>query len=132
MGEAPVVVYDGVCALCNRWVAFVLHYDQKGTFRFASFDSDWAAQRGLRAIGQPRSVLLFRDGFALKRSAAILGILRELPGILPWIGSLAVRSIPLALADWAYDRVAQVRYRVFGTTDVCPILPAPIAKRFLR
>ena len=129
----PIVLYDGVCGLCNRSVQFILRHDRAGRFRFAALQSDFA--RGLlRRHGLPEdqleSVVLVRDGRAYRRSAAALGIARGLDAPWPLLGALG-RVVPRFVADFVYDRVASSRYRVFGKLDACMLPPPEVRSRFL-
>jgi predicted DCC family thiol-disulfide oxidoreductase YuxK len=127
----PVLLYDGVCGLCNRLVQFTLRHDHRGTFRFASLQG-LTAGRILQRQGQsPADLDTFyvvtdfdQPGEHLRaRSDAALFVLRELGGgwrTLATIGGV----LPRFLRDAAYNLVARSRYRVFGKFEVCP-LPDP-------
>jgi len=137
-GANPIILYDGVCGLCNRMVQFLLIHDKAGRLRFASLQSDFAAQ------------VLGRHGFdakdldtvhvvenydqpgerVLQRSDAILRAGRELGGF--WGASSSVAGVvPRALRDLVYRLVATNRYRMFGKYDSC-MLPDPNQRsRFL-
>jgi len=127
----PVLLYDGVCGLCNRLVQFTLRHDRKNTFRFASLQGPTAA-RILDRHGQSASDL---DTFyvvadfdqpgehLLSRSDAALFVLRDLGGGRRILGALGC-VLPKALRDALYNVVARNRYRVFGKFDACP-LPDP-------
>jgi predicted DCC family thiol-disulfide oxidoreductase YuxK len=127
----PVLLYDGVCGLCNRLVQFTLRHDQRGTFRFASLQGPTAA-RILERHGQSPSDLdtfyvvteFDKPGEHLRaRSDAAIFVLRELGGrwrMLAVIGG----ALPKLLRDAAYNLVARNRYRVFGKFQACP-LPDP-------
>ncbi len=127
----PVLLYDGVCGLCNRLVQFTLRHDHRDTFRFASLQGLTAA-RILERHGQSPGDLdtfyvvtdLDQPGEHLRaRSDAALFVLRELGGawrVLAAIGGV----LPKFLRDSAYKLVARNRYRVFGKFDACP-LPDP-------
>jgi predicted DCC family thiol-disulfide oxidoreductase YuxK len=130
LNSNPIVLYDGVCGLCDRLIQFLLKRDKSDRFRFASLQSEFAAVLLKRhgadphdldtvyvAIdyGQPKERLL-------ARSDAILYLLMQLEGFwkLAWLG----RPIPKILRDWTYNLVARNRYRVFGKHDAC-LLPEP-------
>src|SRR5262249_15921946 len=122
----PIILYNGVCGLCNRLNQFVLIRDPDGIFRFASFQSEFAVQvlthhckdaRDLNTLyvilnhGQP-------DESLLSRSDAVIYILRKRGGI--WnVTSALMRLMPKSLRDWGYGVVARNRYRVFGRYETC-------------
>jgi predicted DCC family thiol-disulfide oxidoreductase YuxK len=127
----PVLLYDGVCGLCNRLVQFTLRHDRNDSFRFASLQGPTAA-RILERHGQSPSDL---DTFyvvtnfdqpeehLLSRSDAALFVIRELGGGWHALASLG-RVLPRFMRDVAYNLIARNRYRVFGKFDACP-LPDP-------
>jgi predicted DCC family thiol-disulfide oxidoreductase YuxK len=132
--QAETIFYDGHCALCHRSILFVLRHDRQGDkFRFAplqgsKFAGEIAPQR---RAGLPDSIVLqTAGGKLLTRSDAILHILARLGG--PWKFLAATLSIvPRSLRDAAYDFVARIRYRVFGTRDeLCPVIPPEWRGRF--
>ena len=135
--EAPLVLYDGVCGLCNRLNRFVIARDPAGRFRFAALQSSLAREILARHGRDPRDLdtlylVLSRgrpDERLLRKSDAVLWILRALGG--PWRAAAALRLVPRVLRDLGYDLVARTRYRLFGRYDACP-LPDPRHKgRFL-
>lgn len=126
----PVVLYDGVCGLCNRLVQFLLKHDYDNRFRFASLQSELAANLLTRHGKDPHdldTVYAVRNyglpgETLLARSDAILYMLVTLGGI--WKLAGVGRVLPRALRDLAYKFVAQNRYRVFGKHESC-MLPEP-------
>ena len=143
----PILLYDGVCGLCNRVLRFVVKRDLKGTFRFAALQSA-VAIRVLSAHGEnPQEldtfyVLLnhdlegsntsgdFEKGILLSRSDAVSFVLTELGGIWRLPGAL-LRILPRFARDWAYRLVARNRYRLFERYAACPVPSEAIRARFL-
>jgi predicted DCC family thiol-disulfide oxidoreductase YuxK len=130
--DSPVILFDGVCGLCDRWVSFVLERDKRSAFRFAALQSE-AGGALLRSHGLPAdqldSVVLIVGGRAYLKSAAILEILKRLG--FPWSLASAGAAVPGGLRDALYDFVATNRYRWFGRTETCR-LPTPAERsRFL-
>jgi predicted DCC family thiol-disulfide oxidoreductase YuxK len=128
----PVLVFDGVCLLCSRWVRFVLKHDHDAHYRFAAMQSE-RGRALLSAHGldpdDPNSLLLLRDGHAWTDSDAIVRVLTGFGGA--WRAAVLLRAIPRFVRDPAYRWLARNRYRWFGRTDTC-WLPAPEhAARFL-
>jgi predicted DCC family thiol-disulfide oxidoreductase YuxK len=131
-------LYDGVCALCNRLVAFILARDRAGLFRFASLQGDFAGETLRRHHRDPDAldtlVVVVEPGSPderlLDRSTAALFVLRRLPGI--WgIAGRTLSIVPAPIRDAGYRLVARSRYRTFGKYDACPIPPPEIRDRFL-
>ena|SRR5215207_3825566 len=138
MPQNPVILYDGVCGLCNRLVQFFLRHDKHGRLRFASLQSDFA-DTVLRRHGIDSKDL---DTFHLvenydrpeervfQRSDAVLGVGRELGGGWAVLAAMA-KVFPGSLRDLLYRFIARNRYRVFGKYETC-MLPDPKQRsRFL-
>lgn len=135
--SGPIILYDGVCGLCNRLNRFVLARDAAGRFRFAALQSRVAAEILGRHGRDPRDLdtlyLVLEPGRPgerlLQKSDAVLWILRELGG--GWRLAGALRVVPRTIRDLAYDLVARSRYRVFGRYDACPVADPRHRARFL-
>ena len=128
----PIVLFDGVCNLCQASVRFILAHDRDAVFRFAALDSDIGrdlAADGLLENRSADSVILVEGGAPYVRSEAILRIAARLG--LPWRGLAGLRILPLPLRDGAYDLLARNRYRWFGRTDTCPAPDRDFRDRFL-
>jgi predicted DCC family thiol-disulfide oxidoreductase YuxK len=124
-----IVLFDGVCNLCNGAVQFILARDPAGRFRFASLQSN-AARRLLKGDAPPETIVLIDAGKTYTRSAAALRIARGLR--FPWPLLYAFVAVPRPLRDLAYRWVARHRYRWFGKRESCP-LPTPQTRyRFLE
>jgi predicted DCC family thiol-disulfide oxidoreductase YuxK len=133
---APVLLYDGVCGVCNGAVRTILRFDRHGTLRFAALESDFARDivaRHPHLQGLDSVVFVSNPGRAEEtvstESAALLAVADYLGGY--WRLALASRVIPAFVRDRLYAAFAAVRYRVGGRYDTCPI-PAPeVRGRFL-
>ena len=125
-----IVLYDGVCGLCNRLNQFLLKRDSHGRFRFASLQSDLAASLLKRhgADSQDLDTVYVVLDYnqpgerLLARSDAILQVVTQLDGIWKW--ARVGLWLPKVLRDGIYKVVARNRYRVFGKHDSC-MLPDP-------
>lgn len=132
-----VYLYDGVCALCNAAVQFLLKHDRHERFRFAALQSAFAREtltrHGERAddldtfwvvrdAGTPREALL-------PRSRGVLFALRQLG--LPWSALSFVAAVPRQVLDVAYDALARSRYRLFGRYERCVVAQPGHERRFI-
>lgn len=121
----PVILFDGVCNLCNASVQWVLQRDRAGQFRFAALQSE-TGQHLLAAHGLDQAsfdTVVLADGDRIfTRSDAALEIARRLGG--PWSWLAVLRWIPRRLRDAVYNWVARNRYRWFGRQEAC-LLPRP-------
>lgn len=134
----PIILYDGVCGLCNRLIQFLLKRDRRGRLRFASLQSDFAARILTRHGIDPKDLDTLHvvinyerpEERILNRSDAVLHAVRELGGVWQVFAAIA-RVIPRGLRDLLYRFVARNRYRVFGKYETC-MLPDPSQQdRFL-
>ncbi|HVL39037.1 MAG TPA: DCC1-like thiol-disulfide oxidoreductase family protein [Fimbriimonadaceae bacterium] len=133
-----VILYDGVCGLCDRTVQFVLARDRSGLFHFAPIQSEYAAgllrRHGIDAA-ELNTLYLVRDVSQpgerlLVRGRAVLAILTQLGKLWPLLHVL--RVLPPFLLDAGYGLVARNRYRMFGKFDSCRLPSAAQRSRFLR
>lgn len=118
-----LILFDGVCSLCDSAVRYVIKHDKTDTFRFASLQSDFG-QQILKHIGidtrQIDSIVLYEPNVAYYyKSAAALQIAKNLGGIFTLAGIF--RIIPTGLANLVYDYVAKNRYKWYGKKEVCGI-----------
>lgn len=127
--SAPVVFFDGHCALCAFWVRFLLARDRGNRYRFASLDSSASRAAGVAVVPgmEPDTVILMRNGRRWERSDAAIRILAGLGGT--WRMSLVFLVVPRVLRDAIYRWVARNRYRWFGQTEAC-FLPDPCQREF--
>ncbi|NBC06848.1 MAG: DUF393 domain-containing protein [Bacteroidetes bacterium] len=128
----PILLFDGVCNLCNSSVQFILKRDKQQAFRFASLQSE----EGQEVLGQfedkPEdlsSVVLVEDGKLYARSTAALRATRWLSGAWPLLYGFIV--LPRPLRDAVYDWIARNRYRWFGKKEQCMIPSPELKSRFL-
>jgi predicted DCC family thiol-disulfide oxidoreductase YuxK len=125
-----LILYDGVCALCNRLNQFVLPRDPGGLFDFASLQSETGRSIVRRFGRNPDDLDTFyvvadyRTGSPALLSKAYAGLFVMKMVGPPWSWLGALRLLPRALLDWGYDLTARHRYRLFGRYDSC-LLPRP-------
>ncbi len=126
-----IVLFDGVCNLCNGVVRFVHANDPAGRFRFASLQSPRAAELLAASGGPPadESVVLLAYGRRYEGSDAVLHLALGLRA--PWPLAFAAILIPRGARDAVYRWIARNRYRWFGRQDVCPLPPPGLRERFL-
>jgi len=126
-----VILFDGVCVFCSRWVAFVLARDAAGEFRFATVQSRFgrvlAARLGIDAEA-PETNAVILGGRAFFKSDAAIAVLRHLPG---WRWVPVLRLVPRVLRDRLYDLIARNRYAWFGRTELCMVPTPALARRIV-
>jgi predicted DCC family thiol-disulfide oxidoreductase YuxK len=127
-----VVLFDGVCNLCNGIVNFLIDRDAAGYFRFGALQSE-AARPLLERCGLTSDflggIVLVEDGECFTRSTAVLRVLKRLGGFWPLLYGFIL--VPRPLRDVAYDWFIQRRYRWFGKRDSCRLPTPELKDRFL-
>ncbi len=134
----PIILYDGVCGLCNGFNQFVLQRDPGDRFRFASQQSDFAArvlQRHGINPGDLDTVYLLLDYAQpgerlLARSDAAMSVLRKIGGLWAAVGGV-LSLMPKGFRDWGYNLIARHRYRIFGKFETCPLPDPKYRRKFL-
>src|SRR5690606_4973472 len=128
-----VVLFDGVCNLCNGAVQFIIKRDSHDRFRFASLQSQAAeALLGTPVPSgeDPSSIIVLADGRSYDTSDAILRIARDLGPAWSWWG--VFRIVPKTVRDGLYRFIARNRYRWFGKRDSCMIPTPELKAKFLK
>lgn len=128
-----VILFDGVCKLCNRWSQFIIAFDHEKKFKLCSVQS-LEGKAILDHFGLSTEVfdtmLLVEDDICYKQSDAFLRVVADLQ--FPWKALSVFKFIPRPIRNWAYDRIALNRYALFGRYDRC-VLPTPDhEQRFLH
>lgn len=118
-----VIYFDGVCGLCNGFVDFIMKIDRESVFHFSPLQSEYAKTNlPPEFTANLDSVVVQMDGKTLRKSKAVLAVLRKLGGVWGVAGLFGV--LPEGILNRAYDLVAEHRYRVFGKKETCR-LPTP-------
>ena len=130
--DDDVILYDGVCVFCSRWVQFVIARDAPKRFRFTPIQSAYGI-RLAQAFGidpaDPDTNAVVHGGRAHLKSDAALTVLSNLPG---WAWTRALFAVPKPLRDAVYSVVARNRYRIFGKYESCFLPDADLRKRVLE
>jgi predicted DCC family thiol-disulfide oxidoreductase YuxK len=129
-----IILFDGVCNLCNGSVNFVLDRDKKKKFKFGALQSDIGKELLLKynvqhSIGYD-SVVLIKNNKIYKKSSAALEVARHLNGM--WPALYVFKIIPSMIRDFVYDLISRNRYRLFGKSETCRLPEPGIKERFLN
>lgn len=131
--DRGIVIFDGDCGLCNGFVRWLMRVDRHGRFAIAS-NADEVGKAALEVVGVPwgltsDTLVVIIRGTPLLRSAAVLGVLRELSR--PWrVMAGAVRLVPRRLRDAMYDAVARRRKVLSGRVRACRVADADERRRW--
>ena len=131
--QQKIILFDGVCNLCNGSVVFILQRENEPVFQFASIQSE-AGKALLRWCRLPedysQAVVLIEYGRVYLGSTAALKVGRTLK--FPWsFVSFAGLIVPKLIRDWFYNKIAVNRYRWFGKREVCLVPSEHLKARFL-
>lgn len=124
--QPPILFFDGVCGLCNRFIDFLLQEDKTRVYQFSALQGD-AARHYLNEEHRTQldSLAVWDDGVTLRKSSAVLKCLADIGGV--WGLSRIFYLIPAPVRDWVYDRIANNRYSLFGKRGTCRF-PTPEEK----
>jgi predicted DCC family thiol-disulfide oxidoreductase YuxK len=130
--DDDVILYDGVCVFCSRWVRFVVARDVAARFRFTPIQSPYGARLawvfGIDA-DDPDTNAVIHGGTAYFKSDAALTVLSNLPG---WGWVRALFAVPKPLRDTVYNLLARNRYRIFGKYETCFVPGAALRARVIE
>ncbi len=128
-----IILFDGVCNLCDKLVLFIILRDKKSKFKFASIQSH-IGQSLLRKHNMPLddvdSFVLIKDDAVFQKSFAGLHVLKEIDGL--WKLLYCFIIIPRPLRDFVYDKIANSRHNIFGKRDSCMVPTDELKNRFLE
>jgi predicted DCC family thiol-disulfide oxidoreductase YuxK len=127
----PILLFDGVCNLCNQSVQFIINRDKAGLFQFAALQSDVgiALMQKYQLPTDLDTVVLVLGNKAYTRSDAALQVLRHLG--MPWSLATVFFILPKGFRDLVYNYIAKNRYRWFGRQESCMMPTADLKRRFL-
>lgn len=127
-----LILFDGVCNLCNGFVQFVIRHDKDKNFKFSSLQSSYS--QALFAEQYPdlkemKTIAYLKEGQLLVRSTAALNILKDLGGPISLLFIFIV--IPAFIRDFIYDWISARRYRFFGKSESCMVPTKELKDRFV-
>jgi predicted DCC family thiol-disulfide oxidoreductase YuxK len=131
--SSPVILFDGVCNLCNTAVQFVIERDPTAIFRFAALQSDFGqailAKNAVNTEGGD-TMILVENGQVYDRSTAALRIAKSLSGGIQLLSVFLI--VPKPIRDFFYKIIARNRYRWFGKQESCWLPTKELKARFLN
>ncbi|MCB0390051.1 MAG: DUF393 domain-containing protein [Bdellovibrionales bacterium] len=126
----PILFYDGVCGLCNRFVIFLLWIDKKSVFKISPLQGHTAKKiLPKNVVSNLNSIIVIDQGEMFEKSDAIFNVFKNIGGA--WKALLLFKILPLVLRDYLYDIVSSNRYRVFGKYDACKLPDDSFRNRLL-
>ncbi len=132
MDSHPIILFDGICNLCNNAVSFVIKRDKKSVIQFAAIQTD-PAKKLLAQFNLPtqsfNSVILIEKGVMYTQSTAVLKICKHLNGLWPLLYGLII--VPTFIRNGTYQWIAKNRYQWFGKQEKCMVPSPELSARFL-
>jgi len=128
----PIILFDGICNLCNASVQYVIRHDSKQIFRFASLQSRFGQEilsNNNLPVNDFNSFVLFDNNKVFTRSTAALKVARKLNGFIKLLYAFII--IPKFIRDAIYNIIAKNRYKWFGKKNECMIPTAELKSLFL-
>ena len=127
-----IILFDGLCNLCNGSVNFILKRDKSKKYKFASLQSSIGIELTKKYnidTNIDDSIVLIKNDKVFIKSSAVLEILKDMP--IEWRIFRIGIILPKFVRDWMYDIIAKHRYKIFGKKDECPIPHQDVQDRFL-
>ena len=113
--KESIIIFDGICGLCNRSIDILIWLDTKKRFRYTSLQGEFV--KTIEIEPDIDSIIFYDDGVIYYKSTAILKILRSLGDI--WVFTNVFYIIPRVVRDFIYDIIAKYRYKIFGKMESC-------------
>ena len=133
MQDHPIILFDGICNLCNVSVQYVIRHDAKSKFKFASLQSE-AGQKLLHDFNLSRgnfnSFVLIQNNKAFTKSTAALMVAKQLDGLIKLLYGFVI--VPPFIRHGVYNLIANNRYKWFGKKEECMLPTASLQSRFLK
>ena len=129
--QQNLILFDGVCNLCNGFVQFVIRHDKKKKFKFSSLQSSFSQAlitENYPELKEMKTIAYITNGEMMVRSTAALYILKDLGGIFSL--TFGAMIIPAFIRDFFYNWLSARRYKFFGKSAVCMVPTAELRERF--
>ena len=128
--KKDIVVFDGVCVLCNRFFNWLIKNDKDEKFMYTNFQSDFSKKNNLK-LKEINSVAVIKtNGEKIYKVQAVYYILKKIDRY--FIVRILLKLLPLFLTNICYDLIANFRYRIFGKYETCIIPNENVRKNFIN
>ena len=126
-----IILFDGVCNLCNNFVSFLIKYDKNNIFKFAASQTNAGEYiiRQNNILNEGKSVILIKEGIVFYKSDAVIEIAKQIDG---WPHLFRYGAFfPKRIRDGIYDLIAKYRYTLFGKKETCSVPSEKERERFI-
>jgi len=129
MIKNDIIIYDGVCVMCNSFFRWVHKNDKKNIFMFSNFQSKYSLNNMDKLKNRDSIAVVLKDGGVLRKTEAVYYILKKTNSFLA--ARFLIFVIPYSISNIFYDFIASIRYNIFGKYDSCPILDNKYKLKFI-
>ena len=124
-----IIIYDGVCVMCNSFFRWVHKNDKKNIFMFSNFQSKYSLNNMDKLKNTDSIAVVLKDGGVLRKTEAVYYILKKTNSFLA--ARFLIFVMPYPISNIFYDFIASIRYNIFGKYDSCPILDNKYKLKFI-
>ena len=128
--KRDIVVFDGVCVLCNRFFNWLIKNDKDEKFMYTNFQSDFSKKNNLKLKDINSVAVIKTNGEKIYKVQAVYYILKKIDRY--FIIQILLKLLPLFLTNICYDLIANFRYRIFGKYETCIIPNENVRKNFIN
>ena len=130
ISKKDIVVFDGVCVLCNRFFNWLIKNDKDEKFMYTNFQSDFSKKNNLKLKDINSVAVIKTNGEKVYKVQAVYYILKKIDRY--FIVQILLKLLPLFLTNICYDLIANFRYRIFGKYETCIIPNENVRKNFIN
>ena len=130
ISKKDIVVFDGVCVLCNRFFNWLIKNDKDEKFMYTNFQSNFSRKNNLKLTEINSVAVIKTNGEKIYKVQAVYYILKKIDRY--FIVQILLKLLPLFLTNICYDIIANFRYRIFGKYETCIIPNENVRKNFIN
>ena len=125
-----IIIYDGICVLCNYFIRFILEKDRKAHFKVTNLQSEFTKTTYPEVLSVDSVAVVLENGNILQKSKAVHYILQKIKVL--FLIRILISVLPTFFSNIIYDCVALIRYKLFGKYQQCPILKGDLKNRIIE
>ena len=125
-----IIIYDGICVLCNYFIRFILEKDRKAHFKITNLQSEFRKTTYPEVLSVDSVAVVLENGNILQKSKAVHYILQKIKVL--FLIRILISVLPTFFSNIIYDCVALIRYKLFGKYQQCPILKGDLKNRIIE
>ena len=128
--NSEIIIYDGICVLCNYFIRFIIRKDKKAHFKVTNLQSNFTKTKYPEILAVDSVAVILESGKILQKSKAVFYILQKTK-VLPLVRIL-IYVLPTFFSNIIYDFIALIRYKLFGKYSYCPVLKGNLKNRVIE